>query len=61
MNKKTPVGRGRKGTKNKGASERTSSIKSRDLMSSETEVDIEEGSSNVRKRGKTVRKGFFGN
>nr|CAD2167110.1 unnamed protein product [Meloidogyne enterolobii] len=57
MNKKTPVGRGRKGTKNKGASERTSSIKSRDLMSSETEVDIEEGSSNVRKRGKTVRKG----
>uniref|UniRef100_A0A915LKZ8 histone acetyltransferase n=1 Tax=Meloidogyne javanica TaxID=6303 RepID=A0A915LKZ8_MELJA len=55
-NKKTPVGRGRKGTKNKGASGRTSSIKSRDLMSSETEVDIEEGSSNARKRGKTVRK-----
>nr|CAD2195949.1 unnamed protein product [Meloidogyne enterolobii] len=56
-NKRTPVGRGRKSTKNKGASGRTSSIKSRDLMSSETEVDIEEGSSsNVRKRGKTVRK-----
>nr|CAD2178698.1 unnamed protein product [Meloidogyne enterolobii] len=55
-NKKTPVGRGRKGTKNKVATGRTSSIKSRDLMSSETEVDIEEGSSSVRKRGKNVRK-----
>uniref|UniRef100_A0A1I8BMJ3 histone acetyltransferase n=1 Tax=Meloidogyne hapla TaxID=6305 RepID=A0A1I8BMJ3_MELHA len=52
----SPVNRGRKGTKIKGTSGRTSSIKSLDVMSSETEQEIEEESSKLRKRGKNSRK-----